>query len=265
MVQTEVSSPTAPPVTEAPIVVEAPVSHGRSFVLRNFFNGQTQIGQMLVLAHRNMRDAAIEVLETYFPAMEPGRTFGKGQNRFYMGDRKIPNEYWPLIFEMKISRDQAGKKLFEYRLLYPSGKTLRKWGPLNLGVLKLKTTEEQRAMISAFTGIVYKLRQTEPNKQTNYPDRNRNRPSHPPRQQPRMGGIFERAGVKVGEVKHKIQEAKKPNAPVRGDLQCGLQAEPVPPAVPAAGASSVEAPAPAADPVGETDSKTDVAPDGIGT
>lgn len=242
-VATVITTPAAPaataeaPSVEAPVVL-APVSHGRSFVLRNFFNAQLQVGQMLVLAHRHMRDAAIEVLETYFPHMEPGRTFGKGQNRFYMGDRKIPNDYWPLIFEMKVSKNATGQKLFEYRLLYPSGKTLRKWSPLDLGVLKLKTTEEQRALISAFTGIVYKIRQTEAAKQTHNPDRSRGKPfkphNQPPRPQNRMGGIFERAGVKVGEVKHKIQETKT-HAPIRSDLQRGLQPTPPPEAVLPAG------------------------------
>lgn len=217
---------TTPPPPEAEVVM-APVAHGRSFVLRNFFNSQVRIGQMLVFAHRHMRDAAIEVLETHFPVMA-GNSTGKESNRYYLGDRKVPADYWPLIFEMKISILPGDKKDMEYRLLYPSGKTLRNWSKLDLGVLKLKTTEEQRALISMFTGIIYKLRETSkpPQKQTNNPER---RPQgqrqsgpreHRPSGQRQMGGLFERGGVKVSEVKHKLKEGQ--HAPVRSDIQRGL-------------------------------------------
>lgn len=237
------ASPAAP---SEPEVIMAPVAHGRSFVLRSFFNSQVRVGQMLVFAHRYMRDAAIEILETHFPNMQ-GNSTGKETNRYYLGDRKVPTDYWPLIFEVKVSLIPGGKKEMEYRLLYPSGKTLRNWNKLDLGVLKLKTTEEQRAMISAFTGIIYKLREasTAPPKQVNSVQRppvqgQRQAHNHPPRRQGEraMGGLFERAAVKPSEVKHKLKEN---NAPVRSDLQRGLQPVATPEAVLPTGENTVDA------------------------
>lgn len=241
----EPATPAAVPVEaivddNAPPVVMAPVSHGRSFVLRQFYNSRCKIGQMLVLVSRFRRDTAIEVVETFFPQPPERKTdpklrwtraaqssSGKSQNRFYMGDRKIPKDQWPLIFEIRVSSEVNSVTGMDFRMLYLSGKEYQTWTPLDLAMLKLRTTEEQRAHISAFTGIIYKIRtavERHPKQMHRPASQNRRQPA------PRMGTMFDRAGVQAGTVKHKLKENAK-HVGVRSDLHSGLPSTPPPEAV----------------------------------
>lgn len=134
-------------------VAVAPITHGRSFNLRWSYGPRFAVGQMLVLLNREHYGAPMEVVETFFP--ECKKTVGRNRDRFYLGDRKLGKEFSVGIIEIK----KLPSGVLEYRLLFPSGKYIHDWKPLDLTKLRIKTTEEQRANITAFTGIIYKVQE----------------------------------------------------------------------------------------------------------
>lgn len=221
----EPAAPPAPstPVAvepEAPLVVVAPVAHGRSFILRSFYNQNLKIGQMLVKLSRVMTDAAIEVLEIFCPEIKPGSPSERGQARFFLGDLKVDSlDHWVLIFEIRVET-MAGVKYpkLQYRMLHPSGKVFRDWDRLDLSVLKLRTTEKQREDISKLTGIIYKAATVAPQKQVVQSDRPQRQ--HDGRRFNHGGrypnNLFDRAGVTPTHLKKQL---KPQHAQVRSDLQ----------------------------------------------
>ena len=219
--------PAAPPVPstpvavepEAPLVVVAPVAHGRSFILRSFYNQHLKIGQMLVKLSRVMTDAAIEVLEIFCPEINPGSPSERGQSRFFLGDLKVDSlDHWVLIFEIRVET-VAGVKYpkLQYRMLHPSGKVFRDWDRLDLSVLKLRTTEKQREEISKLTGIIYKAATVAPQKQVVQSDRpQRQHEGRRVNHGRYSNNLFDRAGVTPTHLKKQL---KPQHAQVRSDLQ----------------------------------------------
>lgn len=138
-------------------VVTAPAVYGRSFSLRWSYGPRFSVGQMLVLIDKEHYGAPLEVLDTFFP-IEKFKATGRRKDRVYMGDRKLGKRFVAGVIEIKIT---PGEPLV-FRMLYPSGQQIHDWKPLDLAKLRLRTSEEQRAHITAFTGIIYKALENRP-------------------------------------------------------------------------------------------------------
>lgn len=103
----------------------------------------------------------MEVVNTFFP-MEKVKDMGRRMERVYLGDRKLGKRWLASILEIKVV---PGEPL-TFRMLYPSGKEIHDWKLFDLSKIRLKTTEEHRAHITAFTGIIYKLQQAQADQQS---------------------------------------------------------------------------------------------------
>lgn len=153
-VSSEAANQPEPVASVPPPVVVAPVTHGRSFLLRQTYDRSGRTGQMLVLLDKQQHHTPMEVVHAFLPT-EPGGKIARKTDRFYMGDRKITKRYLVLIMEIRVLIHDP--RMMTYRLLYASGKPFREWQDLDLSMLRLRTSEAQRAMIGAFTGITYKV------------------------------------------------------------------------------------------------------------
>ena len=184
------------PAAPAPQVVVAPVCHGRSFILRQSYDPSGRLGQMLVLLDKQQRHAPMEVVHAFLPT-DRSRPVGRKTDRYYMGDRRISKRHLALIMEIQIQNSNPPS--MNYRLLYPSGKPFREWTPLNLATLRIKTEEEHRVMISAFTGILYKLQEgvTREERRKQY-------------SQQALGNAFQQAGVNPEELKRNFLMIRRP-------------------------------------------------------
>jgi hypothetical protein len=109
---------------------------------------------MLVLIDKERYGSPMEVVNTFFP-MEKVKDMGRRTERVYLGDRRLGKRWLASILEIKVVPGEP----MTFRMLYPSGKEIHDWKALDLAKIRLKTTDEQRAHITAFTGIIYKIQQ----------------------------------------------------------------------------------------------------------
>lgn len=135
-------------------------ARGRSFNLRQSYGPNFSIGQMLAVHNSVCQHAPLEVVGCYFPLI---KTLPRdvGQQRVALGahDLKQKRAY---IIEVRVEREGQAK----YRLLYANScKPVHSgnvWQAFVSENLTLKTTAEQRAAISAFTGVMIKSEQEHP-------------------------------------------------------------------------------------------------------
>lgn len=236
--------PLSAPPPAAPLVVVAPVTTGRSVILRSFYNTELRIGQMLVKINRLIPDAAIEVMELLFPDIKAECPSARDQARHFLGHLKVEHpDYWILVFEIRVEPVAGGFPNLQYRIMHPSGRIFQQWYRLDLSYTKLRTTPEQRAAISKLTGVIYMAPREDVPKQVWEPKRHPagrsqhqqgHKDARPPIKSRGLGmdNLFNRAGVTPSHIKDQL----KPHAQIRSDLQRGLPAPPVSAQLPAAGA-----------------------------
>jgi hypothetical protein len=203
-----VPQPTPPPQPPKPPqlpkpkqVVVAPAVNGPSYVMRGYWDEHIKIGQLLVTAHRFLRDAVMTLVDLHLPTVDTqsGKKSGKSSHRKYMGKQcKLPHTHYHLIMEIKMEHNGENRS---YRMSKPQGNIVQDWAELDLSQIKLKATAEQRQLISDFLDIIYLGAEEAPARHLSRPDYNPRpvRVHHMPRPAP-LGNLFERAGVSV-EVK----------------------------------------------------------------
>jgi hypothetical protein len=139
-------------------VIEAPATIGPCFRVKKERSPGIVAGQMMALIDRFNPRGAMIVMKTYLPSpSDSGYTSGVE----YLGAR-VDRRYQPVLINMKI--EDNGPLM--YRLTNPKGHPWRyhgDWEEMDLSVIKLRTTDDQKAAISAFAGIVYKASSSVPN------------------------------------------------------------------------------------------------------